>query len=216
MKNIQIIDGAQNCVYDIFAATNEEFATIFPLGTDIAFIDEIYETGDRKLLDAAFNSIWQRRVKKADVRGVHGLVFYQLDKKKVYYPTRRDEEAVNPDGSNLRSAQQAMPTPERPWPDDADGDVLRRLEARGFDFSERCLVDFNVDFASWPAPPVAMATLEHLFPSSKAYPSAEGGGYVQFQIYGTLTYELVVTMQRIVSAEMAKFGGICESWGVLD
>ena len=38
MKNIQIIDGAENCVYDLFAATDEEFARIFPIGTDIAFI----------------------------------------------------------------------------------------------------------------------------------------------------------------------------------
>ena len=28
MKNIQIIDGAQNCVYDIFSATDEEFALV--------------------------------------------------------------------------------------------------------------------------------------------------------------------------------------------
>ena len=45
MKNIQIIDGADNCVYDIFACTEEEFALIFPAGTDIAFIDEIYARG---------------------------------------------------------------------------------------------------------------------------------------------------------------------------
>ena len=102
MKNIQIIDGAQNCVYDIFAATDEEFATIFPPGTDIAFINEVYERGDGKLLDVVFDRIWQRRVKKADAQGIHGVVFYELDKKKAYYPTRKDEEAVNPDGTNLR------------------------------------------------------------------------------------------------------------------
>jgi len=32
VKNIQIIDGAQNCVYDIFSATDEEFALVFPEG----------------------------------------------------------------------------------------------------------------------------------------------------------------------------------------
>jgi hypothetical protein len=31
MKNIQVIDGAANAVYDIFAATAEEFALIFQL-----------------------------------------------------------------------------------------------------------------------------------------------------------------------------------------
>lgn len=102
MKNIQIIDGAQNCVYDIFAATHEEFALVFPGKTNIAFIDEIYASGDKQLLDAAFNNIWQRRVKKSEVQGIHGTIFYELGQKKLYYPTRIDEEAINPDGSNLR------------------------------------------------------------------------------------------------------------------
>lgn len=102
MKNIQIIDGARNCVYDIFSATDEEFALVFPDGTDIAFIDEVYANGDRESLDAAFKNIWQRRVKKSDAKGVHGTIFYELDEKKVYYPTRKDEEAINPDGSKLR------------------------------------------------------------------------------------------------------------------
>ena len=102
MKNIQIIDGAENCVYDIFSATDEEFALVFPDGTDIAFIDEVYASGDTQLLDAAFNRIWQRRIKKVDAQGIHGIVFYELEGKKAYYPTRRDEDAINPDGSNLR------------------------------------------------------------------------------------------------------------------
>ena len=102
MKNIQIIDGAENCVYDIFAATDEEFALIFLNDTDIAFINEVYDSGDVQLLDIAFNSIWQRRIKKIDVQGIHGTIFYELDRKKVYYPTRKDEEACNPGGFNLR------------------------------------------------------------------------------------------------------------------
>jgi len=102
MRNIQIIDGAQNCVYDIFSATEEEFALIFPAGTDIAFIDEIYEKGDTKILDSAFKNIWQRRIRKSEAQGIHGIIFYELEVKKVYYPTRRDEEAMNPGGYNLR------------------------------------------------------------------------------------------------------------------
>ena len=35
--------------------------------------------------------------------GMHGVLFYELDHKKQYYPTRRDEEAVNPDRTALRS-----------------------------------------------------------------------------------------------------------------
>ena len=103
MKNIQVIDGAENCVYDVFAATEEEFSLIFPPGHDIGFIDEVMARGPENDLDQAFSRIWGRRVPKRDIVGIHGTLFYELDQKKQYYPTRRDEEAINPDGSNLRA-----------------------------------------------------------------------------------------------------------------
>jgi hypothetical protein len=102
MKNIQVIDGAENCVYDIFAATEDEFALIFPGETDIAFVDEVYARGPAYTLDEAFRNIWARPVRKPDALGIHGTIFYELEEKKVYYPTRRDAEAVNPGGSPLR------------------------------------------------------------------------------------------------------------------
>jgi hypothetical protein len=102
MKNIQVIDGANNCVYDIFAATDAEFSMIFPQGHDIAFIDEVYARGDQEALSHAFKSIWDRRIKKCEAIGIHGTLFYELENKKAYYPTRRDEEAINPNGSLLR------------------------------------------------------------------------------------------------------------------
>jgi hypothetical protein len=108
MKNIQVIDGAVNAVYDIFSATDEEFALIFPEGQDIAFIDEVCDRTDEERLDDAFNKIWKRRLRKCDVVGIHGLLFYGLVEKKVYYPTRRDEEAINPNGSLLRAPDQSL------------------------------------------------------------------------------------------------------------
>ncbi|MGA2214128.1 MAG: hypothetical protein ABSH31_12705 [Bryobacteraceae bacterium] len=102
MKNIQVIDGALNCVYDIFAATDKEFSLIFPKGQDVAFIEEVTERASRSKLDAAFQNIWKRRIVKREVVGIHGLLFYGLHEKQQYYPTRRDEDAANPDGSLLR------------------------------------------------------------------------------------------------------------------
>ncbi|MES1982629.1 MAG: hypothetical protein V4443_09140 [Pseudomonadota bacterium] len=102
MKNIQVIDGADNCVYDIFAATDDEFALIFPPKQDVAFIDEVMGRGPEEELDAAFSRIWKRPVRKSDAMGVHGILFYELEHKKQYYPTRRDDEAENPDGTKLR------------------------------------------------------------------------------------------------------------------
>jgi len=102
MKNIQVIDGAENCVYDIFAATEEEFALIFPNGTDIAFINEVYAREDEKILGTVFKNIWLHPIQKSQAQGIHGILFYELEEKKIYYPSRQDQKAINPDGSLLR------------------------------------------------------------------------------------------------------------------
>ena len=39
MKNIQVIDGAVNCVYDVFAATDEEFSCIVANSAAVYTID---------------------------------------------------------------------------------------------------------------------------------------------------------------------------------
>jgi hypothetical protein len=62
MKNIQVIDGAVNSVYDIFQATDEEFSLIYPHGEDVAFIDEVFEQGPGEELNAAFERLWSRRI----------------------------------------------------------------------------------------------------------------------------------------------------------
>jgi len=88
VKNIQVFDGAANAVYDIFAATHEEFALIFPDGTDVAFIDEVYQNQPSQMLNAAFTAIWKRRVPKREAMGIHGILFYECEHKKVSYPSR--------------------------------------------------------------------------------------------------------------------------------
>lgn len=49
------------------------------------------------------------------------------------------------------------------WPANADGDVFRRLESSGFDFTEERTVDFNVDFEKWLPPKEAVAALRREF-----------------------------------------------------
>lgn len=104
MKNIQIIDGAENCVYDIFSVKEKYFNFIFPDETDIAFIDDIYKRCALNVeeLDKILNEIWMQPVRKIDANGIHGTLFYDMDHKKIYYPTRKDSEAINPGGTRLR------------------------------------------------------------------------------------------------------------------
>jgi len=105
MKNIQVIDGAGNCVYDIFQATDEEFLLIFPNNTNIAFSEEVWRRDGQEALGMVFTNLWSRPVVKSEANGIHGILFYGLEEKKQYYPTLRDEEAVNPDGTALRGWQ---------------------------------------------------------------------------------------------------------------
>ncbi|WP_342655275.1 hypothetical protein [Pseudomonas sp. F3-2] len=103
MKNIQIIDGALNCVYDIFSCDEASFNTLFPAGTDIAFSSEIWEREEDVELESIFRRLWESPVPKSQAMGIHGIIFYGLDDKKQYYPSRRDEDAMNPDGSAIRA-----------------------------------------------------------------------------------------------------------------
>lgn len=75
MKNIQVIDGADNSVYDIFAAIEEEFALIFPDSQDIGFIEEVMEHGPEKELGEAFSCIWKRCIPKRDAMGITAYCF---------------------------------------------------------------------------------------------------------------------------------------------
>ena len=109
-----------------------------------------------------------------------------------------------------------MPTLTATWPEDADGDVFRRLVENSFDFTKSHVVDYNVDFQSWPPLQVALTKLESAVGSIVLHPPGDDlGGYVSFTVSGPLTYEGVISTQRRVSALMEPFGGICESWGVV-
>jgi hypothetical protein len=93
LKHIMIVDGAENCAYDIFAVTEDDFGLLFPArGQDIAFIDEILLGRPRPLADAALKRLWSRPVEKKNVIGIHGIIFYELKNKKQYYPNRRDSD----------------------------------------------------------------------------------------------------------------------------
>jgi hypothetical protein len=94
MKNIQIIDGANNCTYSVFSATDEGFAAIFPDGADVEFIEDVVERFGDEAAGKITGELWDRPVDKKVVQGIHGTLFYQLTFKKRYYPTKRESEMV--------------------------------------------------------------------------------------------------------------------------
>ena len=95
MKFIQIIDGAENCAYSIYAVDDDIFEIIFPNNQDIEFIEDFQSRIgiDRSL--KILTPIWKNKVDKRKISGLHGTIFYQLDYKKKYYPTKKEAEMTN-------------------------------------------------------------------------------------------------------------------------
>jgi Regulator of ribonuclease activity B len=102
------------------------------------------------------------------------------------------------------------------WLADPDGDALLRLAEDGFDFSKPGLVEFSVDFRSWPPPRGAMACLSRDYPSaSVCVTDDDHDGYLEFQVYALVSYELVTNIQSYVTELMAPYHGVCASWDVV-
>ena len=109
-----------------------------------------------------------------------------------------------------------------PYPNDADGDVLRRMQDSGFAFDRPATIDFNIDFDHWPLSDEEVSVIEKAFPNAVVMDiegedgqDGNGTGYVQFQVTELLTYELVTAVQHRATKIARSIGGWCESWGVL-
>ena len=103
MRNVQVIDGANNCTYPIYAFTDDEFSKIFPApGQDVEFIEDALERLGTEALDAALENVWARLVRKADVIGIHGTLFYELDRKKQFYPSKSERDVAGPPNAPAR------------------------------------------------------------------------------------------------------------------
>ncbi len=90
MKNIQVIDGATNCAYDVYATTEEEFLRIFPeSGQDIQFIEDIRDNEEIKQI---LDRMWKNRLNKPEISGIHGTLFYELTEKKQFYPNKKESD----------------------------------------------------------------------------------------------------------------------------
>lgn len=92
-KTILIIDGANNCAYDCFLASDELFAAVFPgAGQDIEFIEDFCTRDAGGTYNVAFEAMWKRPVPKKNIKGIDGILFYELLFKKGLSPNKRDSD----------------------------------------------------------------------------------------------------------------------------
>jgi hypothetical protein len=92
MKNIQVIDGADNATFSIFQATEEEFILIFPKpGQDLEVVEDFVSRVGESAAALTLTPLWQRPVSKENVQGIHGTLFYDYQSRAKYLPTSRRE-----------------------------------------------------------------------------------------------------------------------------
>jgi hypothetical protein len=106
MKNIQVINGALNCTFSLFQATDEEFALLFPgPRQDIQYVEDLVHLAEQSEINSALRRIWERPIRKSEAQGIHGTLFYQLERYKKWYREKR-EDAIEP--SAINSAQRRL------------------------------------------------------------------------------------------------------------
>lgn len=101
MKNVQVIDGADNCHFPIFQMTDREFRAVFPgRGQDIAFAEEVTKRLGNKTAGVLLAPVWERPILKKDVVGLHGTLFFEFEGKKRKFPRSRRDRDLDPSGLN--------------------------------------------------------------------------------------------------------------------
>lgn len=97
VKNIQIIDGANNCTYSIYAVPDMTFDLLFPQeGQDIEFIKDFIARLGSARAGELLAPIWEHRVDKRGVAGIHGTLFFDLSHKREFCPNKRETDFDDP------------------------------------------------------------------------------------------------------------------------
>ena len=94
MKNVEFVDDALNCTFDIFQFTDSEYLEVFPNGIDMEFIQDLLERLGKERVDLIMTKVWKRRIERANVNGVHGVLFYgEINyRKKSFFPLKKIAE----------------------------------------------------------------------------------------------------------------------------
>jgi hypothetical protein len=94
-KNIQVIDGARNCTYSIFSTNKDDFKKLFPeKDQDVEFVKDFVKRVGKKQAKEILEKLFSKPINKKDVQGIHGTLFYELEYKRLYYPTKCEAEMI--------------------------------------------------------------------------------------------------------------------------
>lgn len=108
------------------------------------------------------------------------------------------------------------------YPDDANGDVFRRLEEDNFDFSLEYALDFYAIYASeQEADLVARQYMKDWkdgqpFKNIETRPGQKGGMELQLVPIMKVTYKNVVAFENKFAERTSRVNGYLDGWGVLN
>jgi hypothetical protein len=91
LKNIQIIDDADNATFSVFQANDDEFNQIFPTGQDMEISEDFVHRVGEAQANVIFNAIWERPILKRDVNGIHGTLYFGRQSRRQHMPPSKRE-----------------------------------------------------------------------------------------------------------------------------
>lgn len=91
VKNIQIIDGADNATFSIFQATDEEYSAIFPGDCDMELVEDLVSRLGETEAGRVLTPLWSRPVLKRNAVGIHGTLFYGNERRREFIPSSKRE-----------------------------------------------------------------------------------------------------------------------------
>lgn len=97
MRNIQFIDGAENCPFAVFHVTDGDFRLLFPeLGQDIQYAEDLPEN---VTIQSALARLFQNSIPKREAMGIHGTLFRGKPPYEFWYREKR-EDSIHPAAIN--------------------------------------------------------------------------------------------------------------------
>ena len=98
MKNIQVVDGANNSIFEVYQVSDGIFEIVFPDGNDVAFIGDVETLLEDEYSNDFWQVLYQNKVNKKEILGIHGTLHLTGSNcLKKYFPSLKEEE-VRKDG----------------------------------------------------------------------------------------------------------------------
>jgi hypothetical protein len=92
MRNVQIMDGADNASHSVYAVSDGDLSVLFPAGTDIDFAGDLTTRIGLPEASRILSPLWGNELDQAKICGIQGTIIYELLDKRLYFPDRRSTE----------------------------------------------------------------------------------------------------------------------------